>query len=91
LTSRPPGVRPKRGAAVGRGHCPKPASRNSKGKERSGTQSGPLVTPSGEIPASGKPIEIQAAFWCTVRNGRVTEIHNYVDMLTMLQQIGALG
>jgi steroid delta-isomerase-like uncharacterized protein len=54
-----------------------------------GTHTGPLVTPTGEIPATGKPIEMQASFWCTVRNGKVVEIHNYIDMLTMLQQIGA--
>jgi len=54
-----------------------------------GTHAGPLTTPTGQIPATGKPIEIQASFWCTLRNDKVVEIHNYVDMLTMLQQIGA--
>lgn len=54
-----------------------------------GTHTGPLGTPNGDIPATGKPIEIQASFWCTLRNGKVVQIHNYIDMLTMLQQIGA--
>jgi steroid delta-isomerase-like uncharacterized protein len=56
-----------------------------------GTQSGPLITPTGEIPASGKPIDIQASIWCTLRDGKITEVHHYLDVLTMLQQIGALA
>jgi len=55
-----------------------------------GTHDGPLPLPTGEVPPTGKSIEIQASIWCTLDGQKVAEIHNYVDVLTMLQQIGVL-
>jgi steroid delta-isomerase-like uncharacterized protein len=55
-----------------------------------GTHSGPLETPGGPIPASGKHIYVQAALASTVQDGKVTSVRHYLDVLTLLQQIGAM-
>jgi ketosteroid isomerase-like protein len=51
-----------------------------------GTQAGPLPTPSGTLPASGRRIAVPATLWLTLRDGRATGIHHHLDLLTMLQQ-----
>ena len=55
-----------------------------------GTQTGPLPTPGGVLPPSGRRIAVAATLWYTVRDGRATAIRHHLDLLTMLQQIGAL-
>ena len=55
-----------------------------------GTQTGPLVTASGTLPASGRRITVQATLWYTVRDGRTTAIRHHLDIMTMLQQLGAI-
>ncbi len=54
-----------------------------------GTHTGPLETPDGTIPASGKTQRTPGAFGVDVEDGRITTSRNYFDMLTFLQQIGA--
>ena len=53
------------------------------------TQNGPLETPSGIVPPSGKQWSIQAAQVIKIQNGKIKEPRRYFDMLTLLQQIGA--
>lgn len=53
------------------------------------TQNGPLVTPEGTIPPSGKPWKVEAAQVITVKEGKIKEVHQYFDTMTLLQQIGA--
>jgi steroid delta-isomerase-like uncharacterized protein len=55
-----------------------------------GTHTGPLVTPKGTIPASGKPFNVKAAQVVTFRDDRVQEIRHYFDMVTLLTQLGAM-
>jgi steroid delta-isomerase-like uncharacterized protein len=55
-----------------------------------GTHLGPLPTPAGPVPPSGQRIENEATMWCAVRGGRVRDIRHHLDMLTLLQQTGAL-
>ncbi len=55
-----------------------------------GTQTGPLPTPAGILPASGKEIRVPAAAWYTFDGEMVQEVHHYLDVLTLLQQLGAL-
>ena len=57
----------------------------------SGTQSGPLKTPMGEIPASGKSMSNPGVQLQRIENGQVAEIRNYFDMLVILSEFGALG
>jgi steroid delta-isomerase-like uncharacterized protein len=54
-----------------------------------GTHSGPLNTGKGEIPATGKKIELRAIQVVDVANDRVKSVRQYFDMGTLLQQIGA--
>lgn len=55
-----------------------------------GTQTGPLQTPGGILPASGKAIQVPASVWFTFDGEMVQEVHHYLDVLTLLQQLGAL-
>ena len=54
-----------------------------------GIHSGPLQTPNGEIPATGKKIELRAIQVVDVADDRVKSVRQYFDMGTLLQQIGA--
>ena len=55
----------------------------------SGTQTGAIPGPGGEIPASGKSFSMPAAQVITFKDDKIIEFHHYFDMLTMVQQIGA--
>ncbi|HEX5689827.1 MAG TPA: ester cyclase, partial [Roseiflexaceae bacterium] len=54
-----------------------------------GTQAAALPTPGGEVPNRGRRITVPATLWYTISDNRVTAIHHYLDMLTLLQQLGA--
>jgi steroid delta-isomerase-like uncharacterized protein len=54
-----------------------------------GTNTGPLATPAGELPASGKPIRFLFSAWARVEDGRITEFRGYWDVAGFMQQIGA--
>jgi len=53
-----------------------------------GTHRGPLQTPTGQIPATNKPIEIRACQVVEVKDGKVQLVRHYFDMATMLAQLG---
>jgi steroid delta-isomerase-like uncharacterized protein len=55
-----------------------------------GTHTGPLETPSGTVEATGNAISVDASFWCSGEDGTIREIHHYLDVLTLLGQVGAL-
>lgn len=55
-----------------------------------GTHTGPLEGPTGTIPASGKRQVTPAAWILTFEGDKIKESHHYFDMVTLLQQIGAL-
>ena|SRR5439155_20795221 len=55
-----------------------------------GHHTGPLHTPTREIAATGKPIELRAVQVVAVANGKTKSIRQYFDMATILQQIGAV-
>ena len=55
-----------------------------------GTHTGPLETPTGTVPASGKSQRTPGVFSIDVKNGVIATSRNYFDMLTFLQQIGAV-
>jgi steroid delta-isomerase-like uncharacterized protein len=54
-----------------------------------GTQTGPLVTAAGTIPASGKRQKTPAAIFFAFTGDKITESHHYFDSQTLLEQIGA--
>jgi predicted ester cyclase len=51
-----------------------------------GLHKGPL----GEVPASGKPIDIIGHVRFTFNNGKLTRAEPVWDMLTLMQQVGAV-
>ena len=55
-----------------------------------GTHTGPLVGPAGTIPASGKVQVTSAAWMADFDGGKIKESRQYFDMLSFLQQIGAI-
>ena len=55
-----------------------------------GTHTGPLAGPGGTIPASGKRQVTHSAWVFHVDGDRIKESRNYFDMLSLLQQLGAL-
>lgn len=54
-----------------------------------GTQTGPLMGPSGDIPASGKSFSVPAVQVVIFKDDKIIEMRHYFDLLTLLQQIGA--
>jgi steroid delta-isomerase-like uncharacterized protein len=55
-----------------------------------GTQDGPLETPAGTLPASGRRIEVVASVWYRFDGDRIAEVRHHLDVLTLLGQVGAL-
>jgi steroid delta-isomerase-like uncharacterized protein len=53
-----------------------------------GTQTGDLQTPGGTVPASGRQIEVEATMWSDFEGDQVRKTRHYVDIMTMLQQLG---
>jgi steroid delta-isomerase-like uncharacterized protein len=55
-----------------------------------GTHTGPLVTPAGNIPATGKKIELDVAEFMEFKDGLLISLHNYQDAGSLMRQIGAI-
>jgi len=53
-----------------------------------GTHSGTLRSPSGEIPATGKPVDLRFAEVHRVEGGKIIDFHVYFDQLDLLGQLG---
>jgi steroid delta-isomerase-like uncharacterized protein len=54
-----------------------------------GTQTGPLTTAGGTIPASGKRQETPAAIVYVFEGAKIKASRHYFDAMTLLKQIGA--
>ena len=56
-----------------------------------GTFRGDMVTPEGTIPATGRRMEqLATAFVYAVEGGKIKEIRHYFNVMSLLQQIGAM-
>jgi steroid delta-isomerase-like uncharacterized protein len=56
-----------------------------------GTQSGPMATPDGqELPPSNKRITVKSVEVIEVEDDKVKVLRHYFDLMTLLQQIGAM-
>jgi len=53
-----------------------------------GTNTGPLQTPKGEIPATGKTASIKVSEHWVWKDGKIKSIHNYADMVSLMAQLG---
>ncbi len=59
--------------------------------ESSATNSGPLALPTGQLPATNKPVLIRAASIGTVdATGRIQTQHEYFDQVEILAQLGLM-
>lgn len=56
-----------------------------------GTQTGPMATPDGEVPATGKSLDMRAVQINEIRDGKVTSTRQYFDLATMMSQLGLSG
>jgi predicted ester cyclase len=55
----------------------------------SGDHTGPMMMPNGQtVPATNKHVEFKWGGMATAKNGKVTSIHAYFDLMTMMQQLG---
>lgn len=55
-----------------------------------GTQTGPMDGPNGTLPPSGKRQTTPAAWVFEFAGDKVKESHHYFDMMSFMQQIGAM-
>jgi steroid delta-isomerase-like uncharacterized protein len=56
-----------------------------------GTQSGPMATPDGsELPPSNKPMSVKSVEVIEIEDGKIKVLRHYFDLMTILQQIGAI-
>ena len=55
-----------------------------------GTHTGPMETPGGTLPPSGAQISVEASLWLRFDGDKAREVHHYLDVLSLLQQIGAI-
>ena len=56
-----------------------------------GTHTGPMETPGGTLPPTGRRIEGLAVLWNVLEGDRIREVRHHLDMLTLLQQIGVIA
>jgi predicted ester cyclase len=56
-----------------------------------GTQTGTMRTPNGDIPATGRKIRMPSSDHIKIKEGRIVVWHAYPDMMGMLGQLGVLG
>jgi steroid delta-isomerase-like uncharacterized protein len=55
-----------------------------------GTQTGPMATAQGAIPATGRTVELKGAAWITIRDGKIARFNGYYDTMTMMVQLGLM-
>ncbi len=55
-----------------------------------GTHSGPMQTPMGEVPATGKQLELHFCSVIKVRDGKIVEGRDYYDAMTIASQLGLI-
>jgi steroid delta-isomerase-like uncharacterized protein len=54
-----------------------------------GTHTGPLATPEGEIPATGREVELRGASFARLNaDGKISEEHRYYDVAGLAAQLG---
>jgi steroid delta-isomerase-like uncharacterized protein len=56
-----------------------------------GTHSGPMATPDGqELPPSNKRFSVKSVQVIEIEDGKMKALRTYFDLMTLLQQIGAM-
>jgi steroid delta-isomerase-like uncharacterized protein len=55
-----------------------------------GTHSGPLKTPGGDVPPTGRQMELHFCSLIKVQNGKIVEGRDYYDGMTVATQLGMM-
>jgi len=55
-----------------------------------GTQTGPLKSPIGEIPPTGRSIRLKLCDVHEIRDGKIRSVQSYFDSASMLMQLGVM-
>ena len=55
-----------------------------------GTHTGPLMTPNGTVPPTGRAISLNVCEIHEWKNGKLTRIVNYQDAMSLMAQLGLL-
>jgi len=55
-----------------------------------GTHTGPLATPNGEIPPTGKRVTLHSASIMRFKNGLIASEHAYTDQVEFMTQLGLM-
>jgi steroid delta-isomerase-like uncharacterized protein len=55
-----------------------------------GTHTGPLESPAGTIPPTGRRVTFTVCEVQRFRNGKLASLHNYQDMVSLLRQLGLI-
>jgi steroid delta-isomerase-like uncharacterized protein len=53
-----------------------------------GTQTGTLASPAGEIPPTGKSVTIELCDVIAIRDGKIASVRSYLDSASLLAQLG---
>jgi steroid delta-isomerase-like uncharacterized protein len=53
-----------------------------------GTHTGPLQTPAGPIPPTGRPVTLMVCEIWKTRDGQITSLRNYQDAASLMRQLG---
>ncbi|HVK25830.1 MAG TPA: ester cyclase [Actinokineospora sp.] len=53
-----------------------------------GTHTGPMATPQGEVPPTGRPLSLPICIVFEAAAGRITSLHPYYDQMTLATQLG---
>lgn len=56
-----------------------------------GTHTGPLASPAGTIPPTGKQVEVPFCDVMKIKDGKITSLHSYYDSATLMGQLGLLS
>lgn len=55
-----------------------------------GTNNGPLMTPAGEVPPTGRKVTFNVCEVHQWKNGKLTRLANYQDAVSLMRQLGLL-
>lgn len=55
-----------------------------------GTHTGPLVTPGGDLPPTGRQVTLHSASFLYFRDGLIAEEHSYANQVPFLTQLGLM-
>jgi steroid delta-isomerase-like uncharacterized protein len=55
-----------------------------------GTHTGPFRTPTGEVPPTGRRLQLQLSDFLEIESGKVVRSRSYFDSASMMRQLGLL-